>query len=590
VTTASRNGKIVTFYSYKGGTGRSMALANVGWILASAGHRVLLIDWDFEAPGLHRYLHPFLGDKELTSTAGLVDFFVDFATAARVANTASSSDAWYEPYASLVRYTVPVQWDEFPEDGALELVPAGRQDAGYPMRAMTFDWEGFYTKGGGIFLEALKKRLRQDYDYVLIDSRTGISDTSGICTVQMPDELVVLFTLNRQSMKGAAAIADSADQLRRKSNGEPGLRIWPVPTRVEPAEKERLDVARDECRVLFERHIGHLPRFDRSDYWSLIEVVYQPYYAYEEVLASFAERTPLGTMLVRMRELASRIVGKTIEPARVAEPLRAETLTRFERPRSERRGGQPQVFVSYRRKDAPVVRPIIDRLREYDLAVWSVMDFPALLPWDEQVRSAADRADMILVFAGPLGLGEHQREEIDLIASRNKPMVPVLIKGATEPLPQMPALAPVVIRGDSRKPFPADIRKLVDTITFFAARDLPTSTSDPNDPQKGLWGGHPQSDGRELTAAVRAVTEDYFEITLDVHATTGAPLTGDVEFHLHPTFAKPVQVVTPVDGRATLKLLGWGAFTAGAVADNGRTKLELDLAQDPSFPANFRAR
>jgi Mrp family chromosome partitioning ATPase len=58
--------RVVTFYSYKGGTGRSMALANVAWILASAGYRVLAIDWDLEAPGLHRYFHPFLRDKELS--------------------------------------------------------------------------------------------------------------------------------------------------------------------------------------------------------------------------------------------------------------------------------------------------------------------------------------------------------------------------------------------------------------------------------------------------------------------------------------------------------------------------------------------
>ena len=31
-----RSGKIITFYSYKGGTGRSMALANVAWTLAMA--------------------------------------------------------------------------------------------------------------------------------------------------------------------------------------------------------------------------------------------------------------------------------------------------------------------------------------------------------------------------------------------------------------------------------------------------------------------------------------------------------------------------------------------------------------------------
>lgn len=42
-----------------------MALANVAWILASHGLRVLAIDWDLEAPGLHRYFHPFLDDEEL---------------------------------------------------------------------------------------------------------------------------------------------------------------------------------------------------------------------------------------------------------------------------------------------------------------------------------------------------------------------------------------------------------------------------------------------------------------------------------------------------------------------------------------------
>ncbi len=30
-------GQIVTFYSFKGGTGRTMALANVAWILAANG-------------------------------------------------------------------------------------------------------------------------------------------------------------------------------------------------------------------------------------------------------------------------------------------------------------------------------------------------------------------------------------------------------------------------------------------------------------------------------------------------------------------------------------------------------------------------
>ena len=70
-------GEIVTFYSYKGGTGRTMALANVAWILASNGYRVLTVDWDLESPGLHRYFHPFLRDKELRATDGVIDLVVE---------------------------------------------------------------------------------------------------------------------------------------------------------------------------------------------------------------------------------------------------------------------------------------------------------------------------------------------------------------------------------------------------------------------------------------------------------------------------------------------------------------------------------
>src|SRR4051794_21190523 len=82
-----------------------------------------------------------------------------------------------------------------------------------------------------------------EYDYILIDSRTGVSDSAGICTVQMPDELVVCFTFNVQSIEGAAAVATSAFVQRRKRDGTAGLRVWPVPMRVETSEKQKLDLA-----------------------------------------------------------------------------------------------------------------------------------------------------------------------------------------------------------------------------------------------------------------------------------------------------------------------------------------------------------
>lgn len=67
----SKNSKIITFYSYKGGVGRSMALANVAWLLAKK-YNVLVIDWDLEAPGIHKF---FNISKEHIEK-GLIDIFM----------------------------------------------------------------------------------------------------------------------------------------------------------------------------------------------------------------------------------------------------------------------------------------------------------------------------------------------------------------------------------------------------------------------------------------------------------------------------------------------------------------------------------
>ena len=65
---------IVTFYSYKGGVGRSMALANVAQWLYLQGARVVMIDWDLEAPGLEAYFYEQRDELErVRSEPGLVD-------------------------------------------------------------------------------------------------------------------------------------------------------------------------------------------------------------------------------------------------------------------------------------------------------------------------------------------------------------------------------------------------------------------------------------------------------------------------------------------------------------------------------------
>ena len=287
---ADAAGKIITFYSYKGGTGRSMALANVAWTLAMNGRRVLTIDWDLEAPGLHRYFQPFIDDPLLENSTGVADFVLEFAAAAVSSTSEQRSKDWYLPHSNLLAHAVPVEW-EFPDGGLIDLVPAGRQDSAYAARVNSFDWRAFYEKlGGGVWLEVVKQQLRTRYDYILVDSRTGVSDTSGICTVQMPDELVVCFTLNQQSMRGAAGVATSVSQQRRGADDKPTIKIWPIPMRVESAEQNRLEAARAVARTRFSHLMTHLTPDEEDIYWGEIEVLYYPFYAYEEVLASFADR------------------------------------------------------------------------------------------------------------------------------------------------------------------------------------------------------------------------------------------------------------------------------------------------------------
>src|ERR1022692_2730352 len=47
---------IFTFYSYKGGVGRSLAVMNVAYTLAGWGRHVLIVDMDLEAPGISGFL------------------------------------------------------------------------------------------------------------------------------------------------------------------------------------------------------------------------------------------------------------------------------------------------------------------------------------------------------------------------------------------------------------------------------------------------------------------------------------------------------------------------------------------------------
>ncbi|MEJ7767484.1 MAG: hypothetical protein WKF89_06715 [Chitinophagaceae bacterium] len=69
---------IYTFYSYKGGVGRSMAMANVAEWLHMQGKEVIIVDWDLEAPGLESYFFREDELNEVRSNRGLLDILLDY--------------------------------------------------------------------------------------------------------------------------------------------------------------------------------------------------------------------------------------------------------------------------------------------------------------------------------------------------------------------------------------------------------------------------------------------------------------------------------------------------------------------------------
>src|SRR5258707_11620473 len=75
--------EVITFYSYTGGAGRSMALANVACLLARRcpqDRGVLMVDWNLECPSLHRFFHDRfsgIGVSDLDARPGLIDLFVE---------------------------------------------------------------------------------------------------------------------------------------------------------------------------------------------------------------------------------------------------------------------------------------------------------------------------------------------------------------------------------------------------------------------------------------------------------------------------------------------------------------------------------
>lgn len=358
-------GKVITFYSFKGGVGRTMALANVAFLAAMSGKRVLVMDWDLEAPGLAYYFRTMLDApiaRKLRNTPGLLDIVCEWNDAQKIAG--DDIDRYKSYLANVMNgsqfssYVCDLPLTNDPKDtGVLHYIGAGGTNistsggSSYEEALAQFSWANFFDgPRGGILLEELRRWAKENYDYVLIDSRTGLADVAGICTMQMPDAVALCFVLNRQNIEGVARVARA---IRARRND--AIKLHPIPMRVaREGTAEQSDAYALASRVL-SRAAGVTAEAMLESFGEL-EVAAQEGIPFYESLAPFNASKPeydfatlnylqLGSLLLgtdlqrpalaltwvestRRRQQPNRATVEYIEKLVVAEPARRDTELR----------------------------------------------------------------------------------------------------------------------------------------------------------------------------------------------------------------------------------------------------------------------
>jgi cellulose biosynthesis protein BcsQ len=334
-------GTIITFYSFKGGTGRSMALANVASLIAirNGGKTVLAVDWDLEAPGLHRYFHPYLTvsdpderDSEIEAHTGLIELLTVARDRALAMPPGTDRNEILAVAFSALDLNLYTMRADLP---GLSLMKAGCFDKTYSSRINTFEWEPLF-KHQPAFFGAFADYLSSQFDYVLIDSRTGHTDISGICTCLMPDALVAVFTPNRQSLEGALGAVRQAVEYRLSSDDLRPLNVFPLASRIELSEKKLNDAWRlgDENEEIE----GYQPRFesefrdiygldscDLTAYFDAAQIQYVPFYSFGEKIAVRLGESANFSLTRSYETLTDIVVKQAVAWERLGDLSQSET-------------------------------------------------------------------------------------------------------------------------------------------------------------------------------------------------------------------------------------------------------------------------
>jgi len=327
-------GKVFTFYSYKGGVGRSMAMANIGALLALWGKKTLLIDWDLEAPGLENYFKQ--GNETRIAEFNKKEGLIDLLLKRKNNSTFSSADIKWSDFIS----TIPIQTkSNIDAPASIDILTAGRKDDTYIKRVREMDYGSFYDDHqGGAFLEEIREYWISRYDFVLIDSRTGLTDSSGICSIQMPDVLVMLFTATDLGFKGTLEIAQRAIKAQKSIIYDRySLKVLPIPTRFDSTEfklqQDWLSKFEQGLKPIYSTWVPDYPKDDKIniDHRKILDLTklpYIPYFSYGESLPVIEQGTDDPQGLGYAFETVAAILSHNMEGAKLLVENRSEYVRR----------------------------------------------------------------------------------------------------------------------------------------------------------------------------------------------------------------------------------------------------------------------